>query len=88
MMRYRLSTLLLFVTALAITLGAWQATVRYAENERAAHLVDMYALAPLVVSRDDFEKGERRYYFWLVVDDFRTPFASSLPKRENAGTFP
>jgi hypothetical protein len=87
-MQYRLRTLLLIVTVLAMTLGAWRATDRYAENERDALLVDTYAIAPLVISRDDFDLGERRYYLWLLVGDFRMPFVSSLPKRENAGTYP
>jgi hypothetical protein len=88
MLQYSLRSLLLFVLLAAIVLGAWEATKNFAADERERELVDTYEYVPLIITRDKYEKQERRYYLWLFGPTFELPFASHIDQHENAGTYP
>lgn len=86
--RYSLKALLLLVLLACLYLGLWESTKSYAAVERSEELVDTYACAPLVVYRDKYSEGARRYYLWLIVLEIELPYTARLERRGNAGTFP
>lgn len=86
--RFSLKALFLLILLVALCLGSWEATKRFAENERTEQLVDTYALAPFIIYRDKYPEATRRYYIWLFGPTVELPYHSPLSPSDNAGTFP
>jgi hypothetical protein len=87
-LQFSLRALFLLTLLAGIYFGSWEATKKFAENERNTQLVDTYALAPFVIYRYEDSEERIQYYLWLFGATVELPYSTPLAPRENAGTFP